>query len=139
MLKNILWFYLATTEPCKCKLIFTKVKVTTKKNVDNFWHHLLVYCFMPLHSPNGLQRMTEGWEIDPHIGFPICDHFSWALGYFPKQTKLIWTKNFKALFLSLTKRNRRAFRSMVWSILLGVLQKLICENVWLVFRYNYQT
>ena len=37
---------------------------------------------------NGLQSMPEGWEMDPQIGFSICDHFSWALGYFPKQTKL---------------------------------------------------
>ena len=58
---------------------------------------------------DGLQSMPEGWKMDHYIGFSICDHFAWALGYFPRQTKLKWTKNFKALFLSLTKSNRKGF------------------------------
>ena len=63
--------------------------------------------------------MPEGWEMDPQIGFSICDHFSWALGYFPRQTKLKWTKNFKALFLGLTKATVRGFdvSMVIWRIL----------------------
>ena len=58
---------------------------------------------------NGLQSMPEGWEMDPQIPCPIGNHFSWGLGYFARQTKLKWTKNFKALFLSLTKYNGTVF------------------------------
>ena len=57
----------------------------------------------------GTQDWPEGWKMDPQIGFSICDHFSWALGHFPRQTRLKWAKNFKARFLSLTKCTEKGF------------------------------
>ena len=67
--------------------------------------------------PNGLQSMPEGWEMDTQIPCPIGNHFSWGLGYFARQTKLKLTKNFKALFLSLTKNNGKRFLTFrCWNV-----------------------
>ena len=67
--------------------------------------------------PIGLQSMPEGWKMDPQIPCPIGNHFSWGLGYFARQTKLKLTKNFKALFLSLTKNNGKRFLTFrCWNV-----------------------
>ena len=75
--------------------------------------------------PNGLQSMPEGWKMYPQISFSICDHFSWALGHFPRQTRLKWAKNFKARFLSLTKCTEKGFWRFVKA---GNTEKKASEN-----------
>ena len=85
-----------------------------------FGGHLgVVFCKIWKKWPlNGLQSMPEGWEMDTQIPCPIGNHFSWGLGYFARQTKLKWTKNFKALFLSLTKCNGNVFWRFVPEMIL---------------------
>ena len=84
---------------------FVKAGNTEKKASENpFWVQNLQKT-TPKWPPKHAWRMGNG----PQIGFSICDHFSWALGHFPRQTRLKWAKNFKARFLSLTKCTEKGF------------------------------
>ena len=74
-----------------------------------FWKPVLVAKFAENDPQMASKACLKDGKWTPQIPCPIGNHFSWGLGYFARQTKLKWTKNFKALFLSLTKYNGTVF------------------------------
>ena len=68
-----------------------------------FWKPVLVAKFAENDPQMASKACLKDGKWTPQIPCPIGNHFSWGLAYFARQTKLKWTKNFRALYFSLTK------------------------------------